>query len=188
MSSEDSVEKGVTRRVLHRISLPRTTEAARLFGWYQGLICGTIPANWTSAMDDSPKEFVEEFKSAILKKRVGQIALAVVLAEACIRFLNSIVWYVVIPLVALMLEGHTESVFFRNKPAVAWSQLFGSILEFSFAIIFVFYVNRWIRGSLPEPTPSPEVEVPALLPQKEPEIYYNLAGQPLSPTEQDRER
>jgi large-conductance mechanosensitive channel len=32
-------------------------------------------------MDDTPRAFLEEFRSSILKKRVGQIALAVVLAE-----------------------------------------------------------------------------------------------------------
>jgi len=33
-------------------------------------------------MDDTPRAFFEELRSGILKKRVGQIALAVVLAEA----------------------------------------------------------------------------------------------------------
>ena len=33
-------------------------------------------------MDDTPKAFLEELRTSVLKKRVGQIALAVVLAEA----------------------------------------------------------------------------------------------------------
>jgi len=136
-------------------------------------------------MDDSPREFVREFKAAILKKRVGQIALAVVLAEACIRLLNSLVWYLVVPVFAWLLEGHSESVLFRNKLVFPWNQLFGSALEFILAIIFVFYVNRWIRGSLPEPRSAQESDVLASSPEEEKQVYYNLTGEPLNPTEQD---
>jgi len=40
-------------------------------------------------MDDSPREFLDGLKLTIFRRRIGQIALAVVLAEACIRYLNS---------------------------------------------------------------------------------------------------
>jgi large-conductance mechanosensitive channel len=80
-------------------------------------------------VDDTPKGFGLEFKSAILKKRVGQIALAVVLAEACIRFLSALTWFLVIPIISSLLEGHTESVLFSSKPVFPWQQLFGSCLE-----------------------------------------------------------
>jgi hypothetical protein len=41
---------------------------------------------------DTPKALVEELRSALLRKRVGQIALAVVLAEGAWRLINSLVW------------------------------------------------------------------------------------------------
>ena len=126
-------------------------------------------------MDDSPKNFVHEFRSAILKKRVGQIALAIVLAEACI--LNSLLWYAVVPAIAWILQGHTESVMFRDHLVFPWERLFGSLLEFLLALIFVFYANRWIRGS----AGKAEAETPVS--EDEPD-YYNIAGEPVSPTEQ----
>lgn len=135
-------------------------------------------------MDDSPQDFGHEFKSAILKKRVGQIALAVVLAEACIRFLNALTWFLVIPIISALLQGHTESVLFNSKPAFPWQQLFGSCLEFTFAIIFVFYVNRWIKGTLPKSRLSKPMEDPDPLTNMQDRTSYSITGQPLSPTEQ----
>jgi large-conductance mechanosensitive channel len=127
---------------------------------------------------------VHEFRSAILRKRVGQIALAVVLAEACIRFLNSLIWFLVVPGIAWLLQGHTESVLFRDRLVVPWEQLFGSFLEFILAIIFVFYANRWIRGSLPKPrSVETHVSRPAL--PEEHQVVYNLVGQTQSPISED---
>jgi large-conductance mechanosensitive channel len=140
---------------------------------------GTIAARTGVLMDDSPRDFVHELRSGILRKRVGQIALAVVLAEACIRFLNSLTWLLVVPGIAWLLRGHTESVLFRDKLVVPWEQLFGSLLEFILAIIFVFYVNRWIRGSLPKPS-SPEAHVSTPPPHEQLQVNYNLVGQPLA--------
>jgi large-conductance mechanosensitive channel len=116
--------------------------------------CGRSEAT----IDDSPKEFAREFRSAVLKRRVGQIALAVVLAEACIRFLNSLIWFLLVPFIASLLQGHTESVLFRDKLVFPWEQLFGSLLEFILAIVFVFYANRWIQGSLAKPRVPEEAE------------------------------
>jgi large-conductance mechanosensitive channel len=98
-------------------------------------------------MDDTPKAFLEELRSAVMKKRVGQIALAVVLAEAAWGLLRSLVWYLIIPVISKALEGHTESVFFESsmhKP-IPWQSLFGSVLEFLLTILAVFYLNRWIH-------------------------------------------
>jgi large-conductance mechanosensitive channel len=131
-------------------------------------------------MDDSPKEFGHEFKSAILKKRVGQIALAVVLAEACIRFLNALVWFLILPIISALLEGHSESVLFKSKAVFPWQQFFGSCLEFLFAVIFVFYVNRWIRGTLPKPQSPGEPDHE--LAEEGQLDSYSITGQPLSPT------
>jgi large-conductance mechanosensitive channel len=137
-------------------------------------------------VDDSPRAFAHEFRSAILRKRVGQIALAVVLAEACIRLLYALVWFLVVPFIAFLFRGHTESVLFPDRLVFPWQQLFGSCLEFALALIFVFYVNRWIRGSLPRPYAREEMRVPEETnPEPEP-VYYNIAGGPVSPTEQGR--
>ncbi|PYX86383.1 MAG: hypothetical protein DMG68_15560 [Acidobacteria bacterium] len=101
----------------------------------------------TLAMDDTPKAFVEELRSSVLKKRVGQIALAVVLAQEVIRFLNSLVWYLIIPIIGRTLEGHTESVLFQTATLrpIPYESLFGAFLELFLAAIAVFYINRWIQ-------------------------------------------
>jgi large-conductance mechanosensitive channel len=98
-------------------------------------------------MDDTPKAFLEELRSSILKKRVGQIALAVVLAEAVWRLVNSLTWYLIIPLIGKSLDGHTESVLFETatRRPIPWENLFGSIMEFVLTLIVVFYLNRWIH-------------------------------------------
>jgi large-conductance mechanosensitive channel len=133
-------------------------------------------------MDDTPKGFLGELKSATLKKRVGQIALAVVLAEACIRFLNSLVWFLVLPIISSLLKGHTESVLFETKPTFPVERFFAAILEFGAAIIFVFYVNRWIHATPPEPTVCREQD--RLVGDPDPEVYYNLTGDQLSSIDQ----
>jgi large-conductance mechanosensitive channel len=133
-------------------------------------------------MDDTPKGFLGELKSATLKKRVGQIAMAVVLAEACIRFLNSLVWFLVLPIISSLLKGHTESVLFETKPTFPVERLLAAILEFGAAIIFVFYVNRWIHATPPEPTVSPEQG--RRIGDPDPEVFYNLTGDQLSSMDQ----
>ena len=138
-------------------------------------------------MDDTPKGFLGELKWAILKKRVGQIALAVVLAEACIRFLNSLVWFLVLPIISSLMQGHTESVLFETKPTFPFERLLAAILEFGAAIIFVFYVNRWIHGTRLKPTTTREQE--RRVGDPDPEIYYNLTGDQLSAVDQpDRKK
>jgi large-conductance mechanosensitive channel len=107
-------------------------------------------------MDDTPKAFFEELRSSILKKRVGQIALAVVLAEAVWHLVNSLTWYLIIPLIGKSLEGHTESVLFETatRRPIPWENLFGSIMEFILILIVVFYLNRWIHR---RPLPPEEI-------------------------------
>jgi len=104
-------------------------------------------------MDETPKAFFEELRSSILKKRVGQIALAVVLAEAVWRLVSSLTWYLIIPLIGRSLNGHTESVLFESatRRPIPWENLFGSLMEFVLIVIVVFYLNRWIHRK-PQPT------------------------------------
>src|SRR5437016_2409664 len=104
-------------------------------------------------MDDSPKGFLEELRSSILKKRVGQIALAVVLAQAVWRLVNSLTWYLIIPVIGKSLRGHTESVLYETATThpIPWENLVGSLLEFALTLIVVFYLNRWVqRKRLPD--------------------------------------
>jgi large-conductance mechanosensitive channel len=103
-------------------------------------------------VDDTPKAFLEELRSSLLKKRVGQIALAVVLAQAVWRLVTALVWYAIIPVIGMSLRGNTESVVFTGATThpFPWDNLFGSLLEFALTVILVFYLNRWV-----ERKPSP---------------------------------
>ena len=98
-------------------------------------------------MDDTPRAFIEEFRSSILKKRIGQIAIAVVLAQAVWRLVNAFTWFLIMPLIGRFVQGETESVLLPNSSGrpIAWESLFGSILEFLLTIIVAFYANRWIH-------------------------------------------
>jgi large-conductance mechanosensitive channel len=117
-------------------------------------------------MDDTPRQFVHELRSTLLKKFVGRIAVAIVLAEACLRVLNALTWFLVIPVIAAVLKGNTESVLFKNQQVFPWEQLFGSILEFAGTLIFLFYVNRWINKPVAQsptiPCDAPAKDVPAV--------------------------
>ena len=116
-------------------------------------------------MDDTPKAFIEEFRSAILKKRVGQIAIAVVLAEAVWRLLTAFTWHLIMPIIGRFMEGQTESVLLARRP-ILWENFFGSILEFLLTIIVVFYANRWIHTK------------PHIVEDND-AVEYSLVGEPL---------
>ena len=147
-------------------------------------------------MDDTPGHFVHEFKSSLLKKRAGQIALAVILAEASLRFVNALTWYLVVPTIAALLKGHTESVLFetQTRAPFPWQPLFGSVLDFAIALIFVFYLNRWIHGSSAEDAirqagsdalGPPEVRPLQSEPERPREVLYNLVGERVSPEDDE---
>jgi large-conductance mechanosensitive channel len=144
-------------------------------------------------MDDTPGHFIQELRSSLLKKRAGQIALAVILAEACLRFLNALTWFLVVPIIAAGLKGHTESVLFetQTRAPFPWQPLFGSTLDFAIALIFVFYLNRWIHHapgeneipvSAPHGLSEPELEItsPKANPEGTSEILYNSVGERVS--------
>jgi hypothetical protein len=152
-------------------------------------------------MDDTPGHFVQELRSSLLKKRAGQIALAVILAEACLRFLNALTWYLAVPTIAGLLKGHTESVLFetQTRAPFPWQPLFGSMLDFAIALIFVFYLNRWIRGAPAEDgmplvgtdrlsQPQPEIQPVRSEPEKPREVLYNLVGERVSPEDDETSR
>jgi large-conductance mechanosensitive channel len=88
---------------------------------------------------------------------VGQIALAVVLAQAAWRLVSSLTWYLIIPLLGKSLRGNTESVLFEKATTnpFPWESLFGSLLEFGLVLILVFYLNRWVQR---KPTPATTIE------------------------------
>ena len=150
-------------------------------------------------MDDTPGHFVQELRSSLLRKRAGQIALAVILAQASLRFLNALTWYLIVPTVGKVLEGHTESVLFQTRTPFPWQPLFGSMLDFAVALIFVFYLNRWIhrapaedgiRVTAPDQLSEPAPEIVPLQAQRETpeEVLYNLVGERVSPDNDETSR
>jgi large-conductance mechanosensitive channel len=150
-------------------------------------------------MDDTPGQFVQELRSSLLRKRAGQIALAVILAQACLRFLNALTWYLIVPTVGKLFEGHTESVLFQTRTPFPWQPLLGSLLDFGVALIFVFYLNRWIhrapggdggRLTAPGQSTEPEPEIVPFQAQRETpdEVLYNLVGERVSPDDETSHR
>jgi large-conductance mechanosensitive channel len=119
-------------------------------------------------MDDTPRAFIEEFRASILKKRVGQIAIAVVLAQAVWRLLNAFTWYLIMPIIGRFVQGQTESVLLPLSTArpILWENLFGAVLEFLLTIIVAFYANRWIHAKSHSTEDNAEPE-------------YSLIGEPL---------
>jgi large-conductance mechanosensitive channel len=140
-------------------------------------------------MDDTPGHFVQELRSSLLRKRAGQIALAVILAQAAHRFLNALTWYLIVPTIGKLLEGHTESVLFQTRTAFPWQPLLGSVLDFGVALIFVFYLNRWIHRAPREDgihltardEPQPELAPLQAPPEGQSEVVYNSVGERVSP-------
>jgi len=108
--------------------------------------------------DDSPKGLIAELRKSVLKKRIGQIALAVVLAEAIWRLISAFTWYLIIPTIGKSLRGQTESVLFEveSRTPMPWDKLFGSVLEFLLVVIMVIFLNRWIQR---KPLPPKEEEL-----------------------------
>ena len=98
-------------------------------------------------MDDTPKGLLGELRTTVLKKRVGQIALAVVLAEAVLQLITALTWYLIIPVLGRLLHGQSESVLLKAsaEAPIRWENLFGSLLVFLLAVIVVLYLNRWIQ-------------------------------------------
>jgi large-conductance mechanosensitive channel len=111
-------------------------------------------------MDDTPKQLLDELRTNLLRKRLGQIALAILLAEAALRFVNSLVWYLIIPIFGRVFENHTESVLFEGatRAPFPFERLSGSFLEFSLTIILAFYLNRWIHQKPKPAMPDQPVE------------------------------
>ncbi len=50
------------------------------------------------------------------------------------------------PWIANIFDSHSESLLFQRRHSFPWVQFLGSMLEFMTAIVFVFYVDRWITG------------------------------------------
>ena len=96
---------------------------------------------------DTPKGLWGELQTSIVRTSIGRIALAVVLAQAVLAFIRTMVWYLLMPIVAEFLHHQSESVLFeqyRERP-IRWDYLFNSSLQLGLAAIFVLFVNRWVR-------------------------------------------
>jgi|RhiMetdeSRZDD1v2_1073273.scaffolds.fasta_scaffold786343_2 large-conductance mechanosensitive channel len=113
-------------------------------------------------MDNTPRQFFEEFRSSILKEKIGIIAMAIILAQAVLRLTYALSSFLVMPLIARVFFGHTHSVLFESPAPFPYEQLLGALVDFALAIVVVFYINRWVRG-LPrkpdiEDADAPEIE------------------------------
>jgi large-conductance mechanosensitive channel len=146
-------------------------------------------------VDETPKGFVEELRSSLLRRRVGQIALAVVLAEAAWQFVRSLVWYLVVPVIARALQGNTESVLFTSatRNPFPWENLFRSLLEFISAVILVFYLNRWVQRRPAREGGTSDCTTENVVDQQghhveEGQPEYSLVGQALGSAELPNER
>ena len=139
-------------------------------------------------MDDSPKAFFEEIRASLLRRRVGQIALAIILAQAAWRLVLALTWTLIIPVMGKALRGSTESVLFARATSnpFPWENLFGSLLEFALTVIMVFYLNRWVHRRPPPKQPEPEQsEQPSL---RAPEPEYSLTGEELATVQEQAQR
>jgi large-conductance mechanosensitive channel len=126
--------------------------------------------------DDTPKGFLEEVRTSILRKRVGQIALAVVLAQSVWRLISALTWYLLMPAMGRFFNGNTESVLsksYRHNP-IPWQNVAGSLVEFGFTVIAVFYLNRWIHQK-PRPAVEPEVSGETFAPQTEASVVHDTS-------------
>jgi large-conductance mechanosensitive channel len=96
---------------------------------------------------DTPKGLWNELQLSILRTIIGRIALAVVLAQAVLGFIRTLVWYLFMPIVAEFLHHQSESVLFekyRDNP-LRWDYVFSSLLQVVLAVVFVLFAKRWIR-------------------------------------------
>jgi large-conductance mechanosensitive channel len=113
-------------------------------------------------MDDTPAHFLDEFKNTILKEKIGIIAMAIILAQAVLRLTYALSFYLVIPLIARALSGHTESVLFESeRDTFPYQPLLGSVIDFVLSIVVVFYINRWVRGLPAKPVDESDSEAEA---------------------------
>jgi large-conductance mechanosensitive channel len=106
--------------------------------------------------DDTPSGLWTELQSSIVRTSIGRIALAVVLAQAVLGFIGTLAWNLLMPIVANLLHHSSESVLFERyrETPVRWDYVFNSLLQLALAIVFVIFVNRWIR---PKPSLSNDV-------------------------------
>ena len=100
-----------------------------------------------SPPNDTPKGLWSELQSSIVRTSIGRIALAVVLAQAILNLIRTLVWDLLMPIVANLLNNSSESVLFERyrEAPIRWDYLVNSLLQLGLATIFVIFVNRWIR-------------------------------------------
>lgn len=104
-------------------------------------------------MNDTPRDLVAEFRRSVLKRRIGWIVIAIILAQAILRLVGGVTYYLIVPVLGRMFGGNSNSVLFKDPSnPLPFPQLFGTLLEFGLTIIVVFYLNLWALG---KPLPGP---------------------------------
>ncbi len=146
--------------------------------------------------DATPQGFLKELTSAVWYRRAGQIALAVVLAQAALRLISGFVAYLLVPFVAGFVNSNSESVMFASKPPYRWDPFAYLVLDFIVALIIFFYVGRALQPNNVVEKRSDEASTPEgeQTHDAEPETSitegdgaaFTITGAPISPTEVER--
>lgn len=103
--------------------------------------------------DETPNGFLREFRLSVIKRRIGWIAIAIILAQAVLRLSAGITYNLLIPAIAKFFGGNSSSVLYgvASNP-FPFAALFGTVLEFLLTMVIVFYLNLWALG---RPLPKP---------------------------------
>jgi large-conductance mechanosensitive channel len=128
-------------------------------------------------MNDTPGAFLAEFRRSVLKRRIGWIAIAIILAQAILRLMSGVTYYFIVPVLGRMFGGNSDSVLFKGtSDPLPFPKLFGTLLEFGLTIVVVFYLNLWALGKpLPGPANSMEEEVESKL-EPDPSLNVDLGS------------
>jgi hypothetical protein len=114
-------------------------------------------------MDENPGQFMLEVKFAIIRGRVGPIALAVVLAEESIPFLSALVWN--LPDAARSKQvGRPHRIGVAAEPTRTVDGCNVRIHHGAGFRVLGQSLGRWSKSLVPRQLSAPEAPKPELLP------------------------
>jgi len=143
---------------------------------------------------------------------IARIVLAVILAEAIWGLIVSLTNNLVLPALASVMGGDAQSPLYLGKGDFNVPAIFSSLLELCFAGMVAVVLNQWSQRK-PKPVrakstriapvreqpaaplspPPTQAAKPASAPPSTPpaapappkEVYYNIVGEPINPTEDE---
>ncbi len=121
-------------------------------------------------MDDTPSAFFQELRDTVLRRSIGRIALAVLLALALLQLLNAIVVGAIFPILAYLFDPHHQSALFRDQLPIPRYVLGAYFMQFVLAVIVVFYGNRWLFR------PKVHEEEEAAIAESDPSLNVDLGS------------